>query len=87
MGADNGATAHIQGRTDELINPQRFGADRGTDDVHQRVGCSDLMKMNFVDGHAVDFRFSRAKLLKNRYRDTFCRSADPGFVDDFEDFR
>jgi hypothetical protein len=62
--AQDGAAANIERRADELVDSQRFGADRCADDVNQCVHCSDFVEVDLFNRYVVNFRLSSAQFSK-----------------------
>ncbi len=78
------AAAHIQRRTDELFDRQGFGPHRCAHDVHDRICCTDLMKMNVFSADVVDLGLGRAQRTKDVARRSLGAAADACSIDEVQ---
>ena len=74
--------AHVQRRTDDLIDSQGFCPNRCADDVDHCVHCPDFVEVHFFDSSVMDLGFRRAERLENGDGRAFCAVADVCFADD-----
>ena len=49
MGALDGASTDIQGRTQPLVDGERLGSDGGANDIDHGIDGADLVKVDLVD--------------------------------------
>ena len=67
-----GSAANVQRRTHPLVDAERFGSDRGADNIDHRIDGADLVKMNSLDRSVVNLGFGRAQSLEDANRSRLC---------------
>ena len=65
MGADDSATANVDGRAIPRADLQMMNACAGGDDVHDCVDCANLVEVDVVDWDIVNLRFRVAEQFKD----------------------
>src|ERR1700683_772676 len=59
------ALAHVERRTEKLVDPEHFKSDTTSNNVDNCVDSPDFMKMNFFERNSVDASFRVTQLPKD----------------------
>src|SRR5215470_11862769 len=59
------ASAHIQRRAGKFLDAEEMKANACANDINNCVHCAHFMKMNLLERHVVDSRFSLAEFREN----------------------
>src|SRR5215470_10363986 len=82
MRARHRSSTNVQRRTHPLVNAKLLRSRGRAHDVHHRIGCAHLVKMNRVDRRPMNLCFRRPQGLKHADSGLFCACGDRGSRDD-----
>jgi hypothetical protein len=81
----HGAAADIDGRAGDAVDAEKFEGQAGADDIGDRIGRADFVKVDLFDGDLVDGGLGFAQLLENGERVFRGAGREGGLLDDFDD--
>jgi hypothetical protein len=85
MSAFHDASAHVEGRRDPAINPQRIGSNRRAHDIDNGIDRADFVKFDGFHILVMNLCFHFAKRLENCRGRVFGGIRDRGQPDDLAD--
>ena len=80
------STAHVQRRADPFVDRQRLRAYGGADDIDYGIDSADLVKVDPVNRHIVNFCLSLAQRFEDSNRSCFRCAVDWCFPNDLANF-